>query len=261
VLFQLVEKVCSRISGLDVKSEAPRFAAQPRKTRPSLPFELEAQGIAKGKIDQAILVLSTAEHGVIKGIPALAGEMANVLRTGSGVPAYRCVLAASLAYFVQPQDLLPDGLPGGYGFRDDALFLHEACAVSWELTGDNARAEEKRKIFQFIYIFVPDGSRQLFQQAIGGLAATLYIMRALDPMLAEMTTQTLIANPLQPITPPMGAPAAFPDWGLSSQLVRLEQPRSTPGGMAIRWESTSRAAVEWRRTGATFSSCEPEVVP
>jgi len=207
MLFQMLDEVYSRIDRMEVAAEAPRFATQLRKMRPTLKAELEAQGIAADQLEKSILVLSAAQVAVIKGIPAIAAEMSKMLQAGSGEPAFRCVLAASLAYLVQPRDLLPDDLPGGYGFVDDALLLHEACALSWEVAGDMARAEEKRKIFQFIFMFVPDGSRELFQSAISGLAMTLNIMRSLDPMLAEMTTQTLIANPLQPIAPQGGAGA------------------------------------------------------
>jgi len=203
---------------MDIAAEVPRFAAQLRKMRPSLKSELKAQGIAVDQHEKSFLALSAAQITVIKGIPAITTEMSKVLQAGSAEPAYRCVLAASLAYLVQPHDLLPDDLPGGYGFVDDSLLLHEACALSWEISGDKARADEKRKIFQFIFIFVPDGKQQLFQNAISGLAMTLNIMRSLDPMLAEMTTQTLIANPMQPITPQGGAGAVPGSSAFGSQF-------------------------------------------
>jgi len=207
MLFRMLDKVYTQINRMEVAAEAPRFAAQLRKMRPTLEAELKAQGIAADQLEKSILVLSAAQVMVIKGIPAIAAEMGKMLQAGSGEAAFRCVLAASLAYLVQPKDLLPDDLPGGYGFVDDALLLHEACALSWEVAGDMARAEEKRKTFQFIFMFVPDGSRELFQSAISGLAMTLNIMRSLDPMVAEMTTQVLVANPLQPIAPQGGAGA------------------------------------------------------
>jgi uncharacterized membrane protein YkvA (DUF1232 family) len=207
MLYQMLDEIYARINKMNVAAEAPRFVAQWQKMRPNLRAELKAQGIAANQLDKSLLVLSTAQLTVIKGIPAIAAEMSKMLQAGTGEPAFRCVLAASLAYLVQPNDLLPDNLPGGYGFIDDALLLHEACALSWEVTGDMARAEEKRKIFQFIFIFVPDDSRAVFQNAISGMAQTLNLMRLLDPMMAEMTTQMLIANPLQPIAPPGGAGA------------------------------------------------------
>lgn len=214
MLFQKLDEVCARIDRMDIAVEAPRFAAQLRKMRPGLEGELKAQGIPANEVKHSIQVLSGGQLGVIKGIPTIVNEMSEMLRSGSWEPAYRCVLAASLAYLVQPNDLLPDDLPGGYGFVDDALLLHEACALSWELAGNMARAEQTRKIFQFIFIFVPDGSGELFQTAISSLAMTLNVMRLLDPVQAEMTAQMLIANPLQPIAPPtgtgaMGAPSAF----------------------------------------------------
>lgn len=215
MLFQMLDRLNARINKMNIATEVPKFVAQLRKMRPTLESELKAQGIAEDQLEKTILALSTAQVGVIKGIPALATEMSQMLQAGSGEPAFRCVLAASLAYLVQPQDLLADDLPGGYGFIDDALLLHEACALSWEVSGDMARAEEKRKIFQFIFTFVPDGRQAEFRSAISGLAMTLNIMRSLDPMLAETTTQMLIANPLQPIAPQggVGAPGGLSTFG------------------------------------------------
>jgi uncharacterized membrane protein YkvA (DUF1232 family) len=214
MLFQMLDALYARINKMEVDKEAPRFADQLQKMRPTLKAELQAKGIAADQLEKSILMLSAAQLVIIKGIPAIAAEMVKILQAGGAEPAFRCVIAASLAYLVQPKDLLPDDLPGGYGFIDDALLLHEACALSWEITGDVARAEEKRKIFQYIFMSVPDGSREQFQSAISGLAITLNIMRSLDPTLAEMTTQMLIANPLQPIAPQgqagaVGGPSAY----------------------------------------------------
>ena len=226
MLFQMLDNVCARINALDVAAEAPRFAAQLRTMRPSLESELTDKGIAADQLEKTILALSVAQLVLIKGIPKTAAEMSKLLQSGSGEPAFRCILAASLAYFVQPHDLLPDGLPGGYGFVDDALLLHEACAISWEIEGNMARAEEMRKLFQFIFTFVPDGSRELFQSAISGLAVTLNLMRSLGSGLAEMTAQMLIANPLQPIAPQggIGAPGGLSAFG--SQFANYS---SSPG--------------------------------
>jgi uncharacterized membrane protein YkvA (DUF1232 family) len=218
MLFQMLNKLNARINKMNPATEAPKFAAQLRKMRPTLESELKTQGIEEDQLEKTILALSTAQLLVIKGIPALATEMSNMLQAGTGEPAFRCVLAASLAYLVQPQDLLPDNLPGGYGFVDDALLLHEACALSWETTGDMARAEEKRKIFQFIFTFVPDGYRAQFQNAISGLAKTLNIMRYLDPMLAETTTQMIIANPLQSMASQVGFDAPTGPSTFGSQI-------------------------------------------
>lgn len=207
MLFTLLDQVCQRINSMQVNEEAPRFANELRKMRPTLDTDLKSKGIATDQLDQAVLALSVGQLLVIKALPPLVTEMSNALRAGSADPGFRCVLAASLAYLVQPRDLLPDDLPGGYGFLDDALLLYEACALSWEVSGDMAKAEEKRKLFQFLFLAVPDASREAFRSAVSGLATTLNMMRSLGPMVAEMTTQTLIANPLQPIAAPGGSTA------------------------------------------------------
>jgi len=240
MLFQLLDKLCARINGMEAAKEAPRFVVQVQKMRPTLRADLKARGMAADQIEKSLIILSIAQLGIIKGIPEIVTEMSKMLKAGSGEPAFRCVIAASLAYLVQPKDLLPDDLPGGYGFVDDALFLHEACALSWEVAGDMKRAEEKRKIFQFIFMFVPDKSRELFQSAISGIATTLNIMRSVDPMMAEMTTQMLIANPLQPIASLGGGAAGAPST-FGSQFANY------PGGQGPQytWRDGSTLGVNF----------------
>ena len=197
MLFQLLDEVCARIDALDVAKEAPRFAAELRRRNPHLEAEV-AKGIPGIDVDYLIEVMSMGHLTLVKAIPGLVREMRTLVQSGACEPAFRCLLAATLAYTVQPRDLLPDDLPGGYGFVDDALMLHEACALSWEVSGDMARAEDTRKKFQFIFAAVPQDRHAQFQEAVRGMALLVNIMRMYGPELAAMRTQELIAHPLQP---------------------------------------------------------------
>jgi uncharacterized membrane protein YkvA (DUF1232 family) len=210
MLYQLIDKLNAQINKMDVKAEAPLFVEQWRKMRPSLENELKSHGVPPDQFANVMLTLSMAQLGYIKCIPTWATEMCQVLQSGSGDPSFRCVLASSLAYLVQPLDLLPDNLPGGYGFIDDVLLLTEARAISWDISGNSKNAEEIRKVFQFIFVFVPDNRQEEFKNAINGMATVMNLFSSLDPMVAEMTTQMLIQNPLQPVTSgEQGQPSAF----------------------------------------------------
>src|SRR5688500_8646961 len=135
MLFQLLDEVCARIDALDVMAEAPRFAAELRRRNPRLEIDV-LHDIPEIDVDMAIRLMSMGRLSLVKAIPSLVSEMRALVQNGGCEPAFRCVLAATLAYTVQPRDLLPDDLPGGYGFVDDALMLHEAAALSWEVSGD-----------------------------------------------------------------------------------------------------------------------------
>lgn len=200
MLYQMIDKLCEQINKIDAVAELPQFAAQVRKMRPNLNNELLSQGILEKELNKSIMTMSFAQLVLIKNIPSIADELTKILKVQNINAAYRCSVAACLAYLVNPKDLLPDNLPGGYGFIDDFLLLQEACALSWEISGDMKKAEERRKIFQFTFMFVPESRREEFQTAINSLTTTFNIMRALDPILAEMTIQMLIQNPLQEIS-------------------------------------------------------------
>ena len=196
MLFQLLDEVCARIDALDVMAEAPRFAAELRRRNPRLEIDV-LHDIPEIDVDMAIRLMSMGHLSLVKAIPSLVSEMRALVQSGACEPAFRCVLAATLAYTVQPRDLLPDDLPGGYGFVDDALMLHEAAALSWDVSGDMARAEDTRRKFQFIFEAVPPDRHAEFKEAVRGMAVLVNIMRMYGPELAAMTTEGLIAYPLQ----------------------------------------------------------------
>lgn len=199
MLYQMIDKLSEQIKKIDPFAETPQFAAQLRKMRPNLNNELLSQGIPEEKLNVSIMTMSLAQLMLIKNIPSLADELTKILKAHNINAAFRFSVAVSLANLVNPKDLLPDDLPGGYGFIDDFLLLQEACALSWEISGDMKKAEERRKIFQFTFMFVPEGRREEFQLAINSLAMTFNLMRTIDTSLAEMTIQMLVQNPLQQI--------------------------------------------------------------
>ena len=57
MLSQLLDKLNTRINNMNIAVEAPKFAAQMRKMRPSLESELKTQGIAQDQIEPTIQVL------------------------------------------------------------------------------------------------------------------------------------------------------------------------------------------------------------
>lgn len=205
MIYQMIEKLCTRINQINSEKELPQFISQFRKMRPNLKSELLSQGIPEEKQNTFINVISWAQMGHIKKIPSIADELSSILRSRNFASDFRCAVAASLAYLVNPNDLLPDNLPGGYGFIDDLLMLHETCALSWEIAGDMKKAEDLRKMFSFTFLFVPEGKREEFQTVINSLAMTINLMRALDPTIAEMTIQMLIQNPLQQVPQQSGS--------------------------------------------------------
>jgi uncharacterized membrane protein YkvA (DUF1232 family) len=245
MLFKMLNDVNEKIDKINPFTEANNFAMQLRKMRPNLKDELISQGMKQSEADNFILGMSNIQLLLIKGIPPISNEMKNMLQEGSGEPAFRCVVASSLAYFVQPHDLIPDDLPGGYGFIDDAIILYEAAALSFEILGEIERAEEERKKFQYSFNLIPDTYCSQFQDAVNNMAATLNMMRSLDPSIAEMTTQMLINDPLQPIVPQGGIGASPAMSGFGAQFINY----SNTNKLQYTWKDGNNMGVNFPEGG------------
>ena len=120
-LEELLEDVTGRIARLS-SDDSSRFAEQMSKAGVNFHFQ---------EVDESIrsaVRLGTASFMIdqIKEIPALAQEIVAEIRKPETRPEVRCSLLASLVCLVQPQDLVPDDAPGGYGFLDDCVLLHAA---------------------------------------------------------------------------------------------------------------------------------------
>jgi uncharacterized membrane protein YkvA (DUF1232 family) len=146
MLFRMVEKTCASLDALDVQRDAPGMLRQILAVRPHR--ELDSDGlaplVAEGvPVDDLRAILAGAEKKVaalmvarVKESAAIARRMVSMIR-GDEVSLHAQVgLVVVLLYFVDPNDLVPDGAEGGYGFIDDSVLLRAGLL---ELAGELPR--------------------------------------------------------------------------------------------------------------------------
>jgi uncharacterized membrane protein YkvA (DUF1232 family) len=241
VLFKHLDNVQAKIDSINIQKEIPNFISQLRRMRPNLGAEIAAQGISKEQTSLFLSLMCVAHLTYIKGISAISAEMRNIIQTRSHEPAFRLLLTAALVYLAHPKDILPDDLPGGYGFVDDALMLYAACALSWQIAGNELRAAEDQKKFQFLFTAVPDDKKMLFQNALTEYANLLNILRFQNAIIIESQIQTLINNPFQEFdvrnftAPTMPAPPAW------SQITNYP----SMAGPQMAWKSGNTMVVNF----------------
>lgn len=221
MLFKLVNEVCSRIEDLDTEIEAPQMFDQINEARPEILQNMRQAG--DPGVDQeatlrlVTLALATGVLVQIKETPAIAGLFVQKVKDNRAPAALRCALASVLAYLVQPHDLVPDDLPGGYGFIDDRAILQAGLIEYLKLYPVHGLAvdTEASRLNLFASI-LPLAIVPTVQLAVRGISTVFQILNALPPQTAELTLQQIIANPLQAAAPaaaPGFAPSAIPQVG------------------------------------------------
>ncbi|MBW2278850.1 MAG: DUF1232 domain-containing protein [Deltaproteobacteria bacterium] len=209
MLFDLLNQMNARIDDLDPEQAWPAFANQLRVTNPQMLYDLMGDDTQE-RVSWAAERVSRANLTLIKDIPWYVHALVQAANDPYMEPAYRCAIVGSLAYLVQPHDLIPDDLPGGFGLIDDCILLHVTAAESLEyLPRDFTSSERERLLVNLLMQTIPDGRFPEFRAAIAGVRQLIFHLGLLDPMLVEQTTAAMINDPL--VAGPAADPSEYRD--------------------------------------------------
>lgn len=250
MLFQLLDKVTRGISSLDPERETPQMLKQLKAAIPEVFAQMDRNA---GSRKEALRVVETGIASFalshIREIPEIVGEMLKGIRGRSTDPAVACVMTATLGYLVQPHDIIPDTAPGGFGFVDDYILLRAGQLEYLSARSiPHGQIQEIGQKLSTVASFVPTQLKPLAQSAVDGLSALIQFLQVLPTEMQVMTTQMIIANPLQaamPQAPPGFSPhPGFPVSGLSPGLVW--EGRNT-------WQDGDRLGVSFPGGGGVVS--------
>jgi uncharacterized membrane protein YkvA (DUF1232 family) len=175
-LNTLVQQVINAVAALDPGvdgRDATAFASQLRAARPDLFSQLGEAG--RGEL--ASRVIAGAMLRVIGEIPLIVEAMMSAIDRRTTDPAVRCALIGALAYLVQPRDLLPDGLPGGFGFIDDCVILRATVTEFLDfLPHGFTNAERERRLLELLAVAIPPSRLPEFQAAVEGIWLAFHAM-------------------------------------------------------------------------------------
>jgi uncharacterized membrane protein YkvA (DUF1232 family) len=133
MLQELVEQKVAEIRRLDVERDAVAFAGQVLARNPE-PFRGIPRPVAEALASRDVpdaepadrrgaRLLARAQLRLILELSDHAAEMLALVHDGHTSPHVRVALSGSLAYLVQPAELVPDDAPGGYGYVDDCIVI------------------------------------------------------------------------------------------------------------------------------------------
>lgn len=195
-LHTRIHEICLLIDTLDPHVDCEEFAKVLLGTNPGL-FRDLAGGPSGAEAQAAARSISTCQIAVIKEIPMIVAALLGAIDRKSVEPAIRCAFVGTLSYLVQPRDLLPDNLPGGFGFVDDSMILRAAASEFLDqLPAGFTTIDRERRVLDFLSICVPHESLQDFQMAIEGiwLAFHAYLWQPEDDV--NEITEQLLNDPL-----------------------------------------------------------------
>jgi uncharacterized membrane protein YkvA (DUF1232 family) len=236
-LYDLTARVVARIEALDPGTDGAEFARQLREARPDLLEQLPA-----GSRDAASDALARCLIGVIGEIPAIVEAMLAAVDRRSTEPAVRAALAGALAYLVHPRDLLPDDLPGGFGFVDDCMILRATVSEFIDtLPRGFTTVEKERHLLELLAICVPPARLPEFQAEVEGIWLIFHLLLWEDEEHGEELARRIIDAPLETELPRTGRESIplppEPRLSLAPGSERLE---IDDGGFVVRF---SRGAV------------------
>lgn len=194
-LLEMLHQTNAIIDTLDVTNDSSAFAEQLLKHRREVFYELPGGGTGR-RANSAALAIARHQIGLIKEMPAIVRELGAVVSNPNTAAGERLTIAAQLAYLVQPHDIIPDGLPGGFGYVDDAIFLRLAMG----------KRDTNPLAVAFLGLCVPRENVMEMRGKMAEMAWLTSYMRMMPPFQIDSASQTLMANPMVQIVPPGAVP-------------------------------------------------------
>lgn len=211
-LLDMLGRVCERIGELHGEYDAERFASVLLVRRADA-FAGLPDGAAGDTAQRLALRLARKQLALVAELPGMVEAIVATLDVPTDPPALRLMQVAALAYLVNPGDLLPDDMPGGYGFVDDSIVLRAIAVTVPPLYGmDAAQVARERLVIDFHGLCIPRAIAPELVRAVQASTALVQMLGFLPPALVEGSIQSLLDDPLMPL---QGQPPSGMGWGPS----------------------------------------------
>ncbi len=191
MLGELLERTLQRIAGVDKEGNVELFAEELLRGHP----EYEEETAVKLSRSALLIVLET---------PDIARQMWGLVQGGTSTLEQRCALAATLAYLVQPADCLPESLPAGFGFVDDALLLRYTmlCSVNQLPPGITDEETEKSRL-SILAACVSAAARPSLEREMARISRRVHTFSSCPAERLQALLDRLIDDPLGAMEDPL----------------------------------------------------------
>ena len=151
---------------------------------------------------KAINDIADVSVNIILQTPVLCRSMWNLLNSNESNWSQKIAIAFSLAYLVQPNDFIPDNLPGCFGYVDDVLFLRYSMLCDLRLLPPGVTDEQtERNQLNILSYSIPDSARSLVEQMLNVISMRSQNLALVPDFFLQMMCQQVMADPIGSTTP------------------------------------------------------------
>ncbi len=194
MLGQLLEPMLKRMESINTQETKNAFGSVLAELNPN--WERKA-----------VLDISDASVDIILLTPALCRIMWNLLNSNETDWAQKTAIAFSLAYFVQPNDFIPDNLPGCFGYVDDVMFLRYSMLCDLKMLPPGVADEQTEKTYSTVLSYcIPPSAKGLVDQMLNTISNRSQQLAMVPPFFLQIMCQQIIADPIGSTTPQASAP-------------------------------------------------------
>ena len=234
MLFRMVEKTCASLDALDVQRDTPAMMRQILAVRPHSDPDSQAFAsfVAEGvPLDDLRAILAGAEKKVaaimvtrVKESAAIARRMVSMIRGDEVSLQTQVGLAIVLLYFVDPHDLVPDGVEGGYGYIDDSVLLRAGLIEqAAELAPDPLRREQLNADISMFASVLPPRVVPVLEKMVIELQGIVRTLRGHPVEVLSMLRDQIISTGVLANIPAVPRGAGAGASGLPSSAGRWER--------------------------------------
>jgi uncharacterized membrane protein YkvA (DUF1232 family) len=205
---QLLEQTIQKIESIDFEQALPILkdhilrVNQPEIERLLQDINEEA---LKGKpgeanrltIEQLAEIVATEQIKCIQGLPGMANKICTVINNPNCDPAAKVSLTGVLAYFISPQDIMPDDQPDAIGYIDDSFIMFAVAREFLPLLQPTKVTEDELSgSLNFLFLGIPPDQANAVSTKTNQLWQAYHLLRNTPPFMINMVLQQLLNNPL-----------------------------------------------------------------
>ena len=210
-LVELLEPVVDRLKAVDPDAQSGEFARNLLRLRKEA-FAGLPGGASGDRAQQASLAVARRVLREIARIPRLVDGVRDQVASPDSPAAMKLSHALCLKYLVDPRDLLPDDLPAGYGFIDDAVLLWAALGTREHyITNDQSKVAVARSAIRLLGLAVPRDVADQIELALREIQRLVQSIPALSEDAVLKMVRQIIAKPTAPPPSPPRATELAPD--------------------------------------------------
>lgn len=200
MLYKEIDKLIEKIETIDPVKDCSHFLESMTESNAKAIEKIFTSSHGdKEKAEHLMLLSSGCISRLIVPLPDIIKKLLKVVKDHEVSPHIRCTLIGALAYFVQPNDLIPDDAKGGYGFVDDSVLIHAAFSELLYIKGENDDLDQWKNLSELAAGVCPPNILKPLSSAVKDITVGFEVFAKMPPGILEAKIRQVILDPFQPV--------------------------------------------------------------